>query len=162
MAKNKRTYNTNRIRAKHAYTLKKLAEKYNIHIRTPQTWHKQGLLPIEGTSNPYLFWGEEVRRFLKAKQQKRKFPLGPGEFFCPKCKIQRKSIPGKIRIEITDKKLGKTAKKALIKGVCSVCGQGLTLFSSDKKVKDLLKKCVFIVEQQQIIIGLNNSPLNTD
>jgi transcription elongation factor Elf1 len=162
MAKNKRTYNPNKIRSKHAHTLKELAEKYNVHIRTTQEWRKQGLTCIEGSHNPYLFWGEEIRRFLKTKQQKRKFPLAPGEFFCPRCKTQRKSIPGEIQLEITDKNLGEIAKKAIIKGVCSVCGQSLTLFSSVQKAKKMIEKGVFIMEQEIILTGLTSSTLNTD
>jgi len=136
MAKKKRTYNPNLIKARHSYSIKELAEKLNVHVRTVQSWRKQGLAECGKDGNNYLMLGEEIKRFLRRKKQKSKHPLKAGEFFCPKCRNPRKSLPDKLLIIITDKKLGKDTKQVFIKGICEVCNASLTLFSSTKKIKE--------------------------
>ena len=160
--KKKRKHNPNLIRLRHSYALAEIAEVYDVHIRTVQEWRKQGLMAIDETSKPYLVMGAEVRRFLKDKAQKRKHPLKEGEFYCPKCKVPRKSLAKHISVEITGKMLGKRYKQALIKGICEICNQRLFRFSSDRQVQEFREKGLFLVEQETLLIGNRNSSLNTD
>jgi len=121
MKNKKRKFNI--IKARHSYSTKELAETLNLHAGTVYLWIKQGLKIIETSSKPYLILGEEIKQFLKEKKQKRKHQLSVGEFFCPKCHKARKSLPNKISVEYTNRKLGKVYKQVIIKGVCEVCGQ---------------------------------------
>ena len=93
---------------------------------------------------------------------KHKHPLKPGEFFCTKCKSARKSVPDNIFIEITNKRMGKMAKQVFIKGICEICNTSLFLFSSDRKLKELQEKGVFIKEHKTTINGNGDSSVNTD
>jgi hypothetical protein len=162
MGKRKRKYNANLVRARHSYTFSEIAEVYQIHPRTVQSWRKQGLKVIDELSKPYLVIGEEIKGFLKEKAKKRKHRLKTGEFFCPRCRLPRKSLPDKIVIEITDRKLGKTHRQAIIKGVCEVCNRPVLLFSSDRKVQEMQEKGLLFVEHKKILIGSGDSSVNAD
>ena len=161
MAKKKRTYNPNLIKLRHSYTLAEIAEVYKIHATTAHAWRKRGLKPIDETSKPFLFMGAEIRQFIKGQSQKRKHPLNIEEFFCPKCKTQRKSLPAMLSVEITNRRLGRAYKQALIKGVCEVCGQALLRFSSDRQVREWNEKGLLLMEHKKTLIGSGDSSLNT-
>ena len=75
MAKKKRKYNPNLVRSRRSYTLEEIAEIYTLHIRTVQDWHINGLKSIDPNRKPLLVLGEEIRRYLKQKSQKRKHKL---------------------------------------------------------------------------------------
>ena len=160
--KKKRKHNPNLIRLRHSYTLAEIAEVYNIHIGTVRGWRKQGLIAIDETSKPYLVIGAEIRRFIKDKAQKRQHPLKDDEFYCPKCKVPRKSLAKHISIKLTGKMLGKRYKQALIEGICEVCNQLLLRFSSDRQVQEFREKGLFLQEQGIVLIGSEDSSLNTD
>jgi len=160
--KKKRKYNPNLVKSRRSYTLKEIAEIYNLHIRTVQDWIKQGLKIIDESHSPYLILGQDVRDFLKVKRQKRKHNLKPGEFYCTKCNIPRKSIPEKIIFEKTEKLLGKNGRQVIIKGICVVCKNKLFLFSSQRKAKEMEKKRLNFVEKDKILIGSAYSSLKTD
>jgi len=159
----KMKYNTNLIRKKHCYTIKEIKELFGIHIGTVQNWTKQGLKVVEGSTKPFYISGEELKYFLKERAKKRKSPpLKADEFFCPKCHYPRKSLPLMLTLEKTNKKLGKKYMKVNIRGVCEECGQPLIRFSSDRNVKELMKKGLPITEQHIALIGIGDSSVNND
>jgi hypothetical protein len=135
----KRKPNPNLVRSRHSYTFAEIAEVYGIHVRTVQSWRKKGMRVIDEMTKPYLVLGYDVRVFLKERAQKRRSPLEIGEFFCPRCRGPRRSQPGKLFAEATGKTLGPRFRQVLIRGVCTVCGQTLVLFSSDRKVEEWRK-----------------------
>jgi len=148
MAKKKRKYNPNLIRLRRSYSFAEISEVYGLHRRTVENWRNQGLKTIDETFKPYLVIGAEVRRFLKERNRRRKYPLKPGEFFCPRCRIPRKSLKDRVSVEITDKKLGRY-RQAIIKGKCEVCGCRLFRFSSDRKVQELVKTELILTEREK-------------
>ena len=162
MTKKKRNHNSNLIKERHSYSFAEIAEILSVHTRTVQEWHKQGLKVLDETRKPYLVYGGDLKLFLKAKQQKQKHPLKTGQFYCPKCRTARESLPENITFEVTQKKLGKISKQAFIKGICEVCGKPLLLFSSDKKIEELKIKGVFSSERKTTLYGNRDSSCNTD
>jgi len=162
MAKKKRNYNLNRIKARHPYDFKEIANTLKIRTGTVQNWHKQGLKVIDETSKPYLAYGSEFIRFLGDRRQKQRHQLKAGEFFCAKCQKPQKSLSYRLEVIITDKRLGKTSKQAFIKGVCEVCDTRLTLFSSDKKAQEWQKETMLLVEHNTNLYGNGDSSLNND
>ncbi len=162
MAKKKRNHNPNRIKARHSYSFAEIAENLNIHRRTVQSWHKQGLKVIDEGIKPYLVSGADLKQFLIAKRQKHKHTLQADEFFCPKCQKPRKSIKDKLQIILTDKRLGKTSKQVVIKGICEVCNTRLTRFSSDRKERELQEKGGILAENETLLSRNGDSSVNTD
>ena len=133
-------YNAYKIRMRRSYSTEELSEAYDIHPRTVQDWHKQGLKAIDETSRPYLYIGEEIRRFLNEKNKIGKHPLKPGEFFCLKCHSPRKSLTDRLETRATKKTLGSGDQQVIINGICEVCGVRVFLFSSETKVKILFEQ----------------------
>jgi hypothetical protein len=160
--KKKRKYNPNLVKLRHSYTLAEIAEVYGVHTRTVQSWRKRGLKAIDETSKPYLVIGEDIRGFLEENSQKRKHPLRPGEFFCPRCQRPRNSLQDHFSVEITNRKLGKKCKQSIIRGTCDVCLCKLFRFSSDRKVQELKEKRVTLAEHKTTLIGSGGSFVNTD
>lgn len=160
MAK-KRRYNPNRVRRRRCYTFAEIAGIYGVHARTVQGWRKNGLTVVADNSRPYLVPGAEVRRFLREAAQKRKHPLKPGEFFCPRCGRPRRSVENQILVEFTGKRLGRY-RQAILKGFCEVCACSLHLFSSDRKVQELRETGLTLAERETTLIGSEDSSLNAD
>ncbi len=92
----KRRLNISLIRCRREYSYKEIAELFSIHIRTVQSWRKQGLNILEGTAKPILILGSELKRFLQEKRSKKRRTLEVDEFYCTRCNEPRKSIPDKI------------------------------------------------------------------
>jgi len=162
MVKKKRKHNPNRIKKHRSYTFAEIAEVFEIHIRTVQTWRKQGMNVLDETSRPYLVSGEDIRSFLRVKNSKNKHRLKSGEFFCVKCRQPRKPLPDKVRIILTGKKLGSRYKQVIFKGLCSICGRNLTVFSSDRKWLNLSKTIMNLAECKIQLNGTNRHCINTD
>jgi len=126
----KKTFNPRLIRARRSYSFAQIADEvYGIHPRTVQRWRQEGLPVLDETSRPFLVMGAALQNFLRERQKRRKHPLKPGEFFCSTCRCARRSVPGALLTEITDKRLGRQHRQALIRGVCEVCGRRLLRFS---------------------------------
>ena len=118
-----------------SYTLKELSATLNIHVRTVQAWHREGMKPIDNSTRPFLFLGGVVAHFVRARAQKRKCKLGLEEFYCHKCKCPRKSERSQMRSERTGRKLGRWKLQVLVRGVCAVCGSKLARLAAETTVE---------------------------
>jgi len=137
MKKKKRKFNPQLIKARRSYTFAEIAEFYGVDKRTVQRWRKEGMHIFDQTTLPFLVMGEDVKKFLKGQESKKKCRLKPDEFFCTRCKAPRLSESEKLYTERTNKKLGKTCTLNIIKGICNVCGNKVNRFSSEKiKTRD--------------------------
>lgn len=125
-------YNPCRVKSRRTYSLRELSCVLKIHPRTVLNWVKLGLARLDD-SKPYLFLGEEVRRFIRLQRKIRKHTLAPGQFFCPRCRRPVTGIPGNNAFEETGRQLGPGSFQVLIKNKCETCGTVLTLFSSTTK-----------------------------
>ena len=134
--KKKRNHNIRLIRKRRSYTMSELAELLHVHVRTVQSWHKQGMTPIDPDDRPLLFIGAEVQRFLSQRQQARKCPLKEDEFRCPRCRAARTSRPNDLHIVDTGRRMGKVDVSVMIKGVCTECECQMTRFSTRRKVAE--------------------------
>jgi hypothetical protein len=161
MAKKKKRHNPNLVKLKHSYTFSEISEIYGVHRRTIQIWRKNGLQVLDESSKPFLVLGAEVRRFLNEKNKMRKHPLKPGEFFCLKCRKPRRSFQNRIKVEITNKRLGRY-RQAILRGKCGVCSCPMMLLTSDRKLQELIKTDMTLEQQETTLIGSGDSCLNTD
>ena len=127
-----RHFNTKLIKKRRTYTTKEIAALFGMHTRSVQQWiAKSGLSPIEGSSNPYLIYGETLYDFLTIKKQKRKCPLQAYEFYCFKCKCSRNGISTETTITRTETGIGNKGKlKEIRESKCEVCGIKIFRFST--------------------------------
>jgi transcriptional regulator with XRE-family HTH domain len=131
-------YNIRKIKKRRSYTAKEIAGLFGLHPRTVQQWvSRDTLKPIDGSSNPYLIYGEDLTIFLDEKRQKRKCTLQDDEFYCLRCRQPRRSLPENVTKTETDTKVGKEKYKLIKNGVCQVCGTKLYRFYTYKKTVQL-------------------------
>ncbi|WP_336801100.1 helix-turn-helix domain-containing protein [Kaistia sp. MMO-174] len=76
------------------YDLRAVAALYLVHPNTVRNWVKQGL-PYFRDGKKRLFHGDDLNEFHRIARERRKFPCGPGELYCPRCK-QRHSLVGRL------------------------------------------------------------------
>ena len=120
---------------KRSYTLREISRLLQINIRTAQTWHREGLTPIDPNDRPMLFLGSDIRQFLIARRDSRKIKLQPDQFYCPRCKTARNSDPEKVFYQPTGRKMGRCDEQVFIKGICLICGCRLTRFTTKSKCR---------------------------
>jgi len=132
----KRSYRKrlNRLRIRHCYTQSELADLLKVHLRTVQTWHKQGMLAIDESDRPFLFLGKAVKKFLRNRLQARKCRLRPGQFYCVRCNCARYPKSGTVRFEPTGKTMGKGDEQILVKGICGKCSLVLVQFNTRSRL----------------------------
>ncbi len=127
-------YNLRKIKRRRSYTAKEIAGLFGLHPRTVQQWvSRDTLKPIDGSSNPYLIYGEDLAVFLTNKKAKHKCKLQADEFYCLKCHQPRHSIPENISVTETQTKVGREKYKQIRNGICDVCGTKLYRFYTYKK-----------------------------
>jgi DNA-binding XRE family transcriptional regulator len=146
----KKTFNPNIIRADLSYSASDLAELLKVHKQTVLAWHKEGL-PVIDSSKPYLFYGKELRAFIKTRQSNRKFKCSENEFYCFKCHQVRMSKDNTVNIRIKDE------KHLNVLGICAVCGCRLNKAGSLKTIDEIRQ--VFTVQQiqEKALLGTENT-----
>ncbi|MBF0523368.1 MAG: hypothetical protein HQL24_09990 [Candidatus Omnitrophica bacterium] len=158
MSVKKRTHNPRLIRSRRTYTAQQIAILFNIHLGTVRLWIKQGMRLLNPNSRPYYIMGIDLIAFLKTKKTAKRKKLQEDEFYCVRCRCGRKSLPDRITVEVTNKRLGQSARQIIIRGICPDCGTRIIRFSSDKNTfwKPTLP------QEGQVLIGNIPSPVNID
>ena len=126
----KRKHNLRKITSRRTYSTEEIAEVLGVHIQTIRTWRKEGLLPIENCSSPYLFLGSDIKDFLSKEMNKQKVKLAQNELYCLKCK--KAVIPQNRQIIDRNILIGKDVSSIFLAGNCPHCGMRLRRFSSAK------------------------------
>jgi hypothetical protein len=104
-ARRKRVYNLRKIRATWPYTAQEIADLFGVH--------KNAVL------RPYLIRGDELIRFLSARQSRHRHKCSPTQFYCFKCRCVREPYLGIVDIVIEN------SRSLRLSALCSVCGTSL-------------------------------------
>jgi len=123
-------YTLRRIRNKRSYSFKELADLLDVHVRTVQAWHKDGMPIIEGSKYPYLMLGSDAKAYLKDLQSKRQCKLQAGEFYCVAC--HKAVTPLDLKIQSNNLKMGEGKESISLIGKCPLCQNKVTRFDSRK------------------------------
>src|SRR5262245_36614671 len=83
--RHKRTYNARRVKATWPYTVQEIAELFGIHKNAVLRWLQKGL-EANKDQRPFLIRGEELIRFLNARQSRKRCKCAITEFYCFKCR----------------------------------------------------------------------------
>ena len=153
-------YNITLIKRNHCYTFQEIAKLFHLDISTPRRWYKQGLKVLDEHQRPYLVLGKDLISFLKKQKAKRKTILSEGEFMCTHCRKARRSKNDEILIVMSDAEFSAGNRKADIVGVCETCGLEFRLFSSERKIKEMLKKGQILLPQGVRLIWSATKPIN--
>jgi hypothetical protein len=155
VAKRKRTYNVRRIKATWPYTVQEIAELFCIHKNAVLHWLKDGL-QANKDQRPFLIRGEELVRFLNARQTRKGCKCTATEFYCFKCRGPREAYLGIVDIAI------ESPTRLRVKSLCAICS---TPINKVQSVRDLAKIQVrFHVQQLTGERVLDRAPasLNSD
>lgn len=122
-------YELRKIKTKRSYTFKEIAELLDVHVRTVQAWHIDGLNPLEGSNNPYLVMGKDLKMYLKLQTEKHKVTLGLNEFYCMSCR--KAVIPEKVYKYTGGIKIGGNKPSVRLSGICPTCSRKVNKFTSN-------------------------------
>lgn len=161
MTKRTKSLPSNRLRRRHSYTMSELAEKLGVHARTIQSWHKQGMSPLDELDRPLLFLGSSVVEFLRNRQASRRRPLGPGQFLCVRCQDARWPKRGSVEFLFTRRRMGRNDEQIIIKAICKKCGCQLTLFGTQRSLLAGYWRGQF-QQAERRLYGKGKHSLNTD
>ncbi|MCK5050807.1 MAG: hypothetical protein KAS53_03635 [Candidatus Cloacimonetes bacterium] len=154
-----RNYNHRLIRSKRCYSFGEVAMIYGIAVCTVRRWRRKGLKVIDNNNKPYLIYGKELIRFLKTTKEKRRIKLKPGQFNCLRCRTTRRSKHNEITIVFRKTKFTKGNRQVDIRGICEKCNCKLSLFSSEKRLKEMIEKGQVILSPGQRLIWSEGHPL---
>lgn len=145
MAKKKKTYNPNRIKATLAYSVNEIAELYSLHKRTVQQWLKDGLPRIDN-KKPYLIMGADLKTFIKTKRSKARQKCKAHELFCCKCRKPQKSWENIVDIKVLNE------RQLMIMGICPECNTKTNRASTVPKLKDIQEIfCIQTIHNKHLI-----------
>lgn len=113
MKKYSKTFNVNTIKLC-SYYAKEISGMLGVTTGTVYAWKKEGLKPNDDTQ-PLMFHGSVLRKFLKERQDARTWKCAENEMPCFKCQRGRRPLEGKASLQP-----GK-GRNPNITGKCSVC-----------------------------------------
>ncbi|MEL0436627.1 tyrosine-type recombinase/integrase [Phycobacter sp. K97] len=119
-----RSYKGIRLKKNRVYSTEDLQRAYAVSANTISNWRKAGLRPSDG-KRPYVFRGGLVMAFHKARHERLRTRLNPGEFKCTGCKSAVFPELGSLTIN----RVPNGASMAF--GQCSECGCQVRKFVSD-------------------------------
>ncbi len=119
------------------YTTKELAEELEVSRSAVKYWVGQGLQPINPDERTWIFYGADVKEFLRRKSEKSKVETGPGEVFCVGCRKGRRLKPETIRLEFTGKLLGKSKTEQIRIHSVGTCNHKIVTLSSVNRIEEL-------------------------
>lgn len=121
------------------YETNELAELLEVHQGSIQRLiNKENMPVINKKQKPYLIKGRDAKEFLKTRSKKDRIKLEYYEFICMKCKKAVQSVPENIDFEISNKRMGKIAYSAYIRGICPNCSSKLIRFTTDQKIEAII------------------------
>jgi hypothetical protein len=156
VARRKRTHNNvRRIKATWPYTVQEIAELFHIHKNAVLRWLKDGL-QANKDQRPFLIRGEELIRFLNARQTGKGCRCSPTEFYCFKCRAAREAYLGIVDISI------ESPTRLRIKSLCEECSTPINKIQNARDLPKIQNR--FHVQQLtgEHIMDRTQASLNSD
>ena len=122
------------------YTSTELASILKISRHTVHYWVKNcGLKPLNPTEHCWIFDGEVLKAFLKAKLKRFKVRINDYELYCLSCRIGKRVTEESIELEYTGKKVGNNdADQIIILGICVTCGHKCRRLTTSNRIDEFL------------------------
>jgi hypothetical protein len=96
--------NPQKVHIHRSYTIKELSELLGIDKKTCLRWIERGLRVIDGSKNPILINGNDLKQFLVNRKVEKKITLNRNQFLCLTCKVARFAKRGSI-MQMKDRKI---------------------------------------------------------
>jgi hypothetical protein len=127
-----------RIKATWPYSVQEIAELFGIQKNAVLRWLKDGL-QANRDQRPFLIRGDELARFLTARQANYRRKCTATEFYCFRCRAPREAYLGIADVIIEN------PFRLRVKSLCSVCS---TPINKVQRVCDLAKIQVWFHVQE--------------
>lgn len=88
--------NPQKVHIHRSYTIKELSELLGINKKTCLRWIEKGLKTIDGSKNPILISGNDLKEFLINTKLKKKIPINRNQFLCFSCRSASYAKRGSI------------------------------------------------------------------
>jgi hypothetical protein len=120
----KRRHDLRKIKGKRCYSVKQLAALLNVHRNTIRGWLRDDGLAVAliDQTHPFMMHGVATKKWLKERQDKRRWTCAKNEMSCFSCKGPRQIKPDSFRI------LPSNTQKIIAQGDCMKCGRRLNRF----------------------------------
>jgi len=124
------------IKASLTYEVGEAAAALGKSVATIRNWKKDGLR-VMSEKKPLLFLGQDLRDYIRAKSQKSKTTLSPGQLYCLSCRTAQK--PRDMVVEV----LPNNTQTDRLKGVCNACGGVASRIISKTKAQHFAATFIF-------------------
>ncbi|MBI1363150.1 MAG: hypothetical protein GC134_04125 [Proteobacteria bacterium] len=116
------------LRHNYTYTTSQLQQQFGIHPHTVRRWVKDSNFPNPPIQpRPLMVFSEDLRAYLRTKEQARKTSLQATEFYCMGCKAAKQAEGNQVYVE--------TIKLTTrLKAVCPSCGAFMNKAQSISKL----------------------------
>jgi hypothetical protein len=155
VSKGRRTFNLRLVKATWPYTVQEIATLFGVHKNLISRWLGQGLA-ADRSRRPYLIRGDELVRFLTARQEARRHKCAATEFFCFRCRAARSTY-----LNIVDVKI-QSPTRFRVTGLCSICSTPVSKIQSMKNFEKIVE--AFHVQQLagRHLMGCSDPGVNGD
>jgi hypothetical protein len=132
-----------------------VAELFRIHKNAVLRWLKDGL-QANKDQRPFLIRGEELIRFLNARQTRKGCKCTPTEFYCFKCRAPRQPYLGIVDIAI------ESPTRLRVKSLCATCSTPINKMQNARDLPKIQNR--FHVQQLtgERILDRTPASLNSD
>jgi hypothetical protein len=98
-----------------SYTYDEAARALRVHKNTIAHWAKSRGLPVLTGGKPHIILGCDLIDFLRARKERSRVRLKPGEFYCLGCKTARRPAEGLVEALPGD------TGPVNLRAICPVC-----------------------------------------
>lgn len=144
-----------RIRKHASYSIQDVSELLGVHKNTVMQWLKNGLPKID-EQRPFLIHGQQLKNFLKARQQSRRSSCAPHEFYCFRCRSPQRAMGNLADVAL------RTEKTIILSGLCASCEAPLNKIQSLKAIPKIIQSLDIPRQQLERLSGALFPSLNCD
>ncbi len=148
-----RRYNLRLIKATWPYTVQDVATLLGVHKNAVGRWMREGL-QADRLQRPFLIRGDELARFLDAKQKKRRTKCGIAQFYCFKCRDARNASGGRATLD------SQICDKVQLKAICDHCGTRMNKVLGTRRLQQIRSHLIISTPESEHIIECSGASMN--
>lgn len=150
-----RRYNLRLIKATWPYTVQDIATLLGVHKNAIGRWMREGLR-ADRQQRPFLIRGDELARFLDARQKRRRTKCGVAQFYCFKCRAARDAASRRATLET------QRSGKAWLKAICDHCGTRMNKVLGLRRLLQIRSHLIISKPVSEHIIECGEAVVNGD
>lgn len=150
-----RRYNLRLIKATWPYTVQDIATLLGVHKNAVGRWMREGL-KADRLQRPFLIRGDELARFLDARQKKRRTKCGIDQFYCFKCRGARDASSRRATL------VSQRSGKVWLKAICDHCGTRMNKVLGARRLQQSRSHLIICKPESEHRIECGEASVNSD